>query len=218
MKTTEQSLGYLGHRACAIENLLRGRFATSIEDMTLRTIVALSLKKPEVRILEVGTLFGVGIAVMFDAMVPNFESIHMTLLDPLDGYYEGGQRDILTGQPINERVLRENFAKVGIEEENFTLIKKMSTDAEAVREASTGRYDVLVIDGDHSFSGVKSDFDNYSPFLNLGGYVIFDDYGAMDWPDVARFVDSEMPLNRGFAHVGTSWRTCVYRATKHSGP
>ncbi|NBX76272.1 MAG: class I SAM-dependent methyltransferase [Proteobacteria bacterium] len=35
--------------------------------------------------------------------------------------------------------------------------------------------DVLFIDGDHSFNGVKADFENYSPFVRPGGLIIFHD-------------------------------------------
>jgi cephalosporin hydroxylase len=40
----------------------------------------------------------------------------------------------------------------------------------------TGRtLDVLFIDGDHSYHGVRSDFEMYSPFVTKGGMVIFHD-------------------------------------------
>ena len=35
--------------------------------------------------------------------------------------------------------------------------------------------DVLWIDGDHSYKGVKSDYDNYSPFVREGGLIAFHD-------------------------------------------
>jgi cephalosporin hydroxylase len=36
-------------------------------------------------------------------------------------------------------------------------------------------FDAILIDGDHSISGVVSDIDNYSPFLNEGGFLILHD-------------------------------------------
>ena len=42
--------------------------------------------------------------------------------------------------------------------------------------------DVLFIDGDHSYEGVKSDYKNYSPWVKRGGLIIFhdivEDYGT----------------------------------------
>jgi hypothetical protein len=41
-------------------------------------------------------------------------------------------------------------------------------------------YDVLFIDGDHSYEGVKSDTINYLPMLREGGYIIFHDTCSVD--------------------------------------
>ena len=38
-----------------------------------------------------------------------------------------------------------------------------------------GPYDLILIDGDHSYEGVKKDFEIYSPLLALGGIVAFHD-------------------------------------------
>jgi predicted O-methyltransferase YrrM len=35
--------------------------------------------------------------------------------------------------------------------------------------------DFLFIDGDHSYSGVKRDFEDYSPFVRPGGIIAFHD-------------------------------------------
>lgn len=37
------------------------------------------------------------------------------------------------------------------------------------------KYQAILIDGDHSYDGVKKDFDLYSPLLANGGYIIFHD-------------------------------------------
>lgn len=37
------------------------------------------------------------------------------------------------------------------------------------------KLDFIFIDGDHSYYGVKKDFEMYSPFLKKGGYVAFHD-------------------------------------------
>ena len=40
---------------------------------------------------------------------------------------------------------------------------------------SDKKIDVLFIDGDHSYEGVKRDFENYSPFVRKGGLIAFHD-------------------------------------------
>ncbi|HCN91965.1 FkbM family methyltransferase [Hyphomonas sp. UBA5107] len=208
------TLGYMADRACEIERQLDGRLATSIEDILLRTLVAAAVRGKTVDVLEIGTLFATGAAIMFDTLDGRYEDVHFTLLDPLEGYYNGAQADILTGQRVDEHVVRKNLARVGMREDQYTLIKHLSTEPEAMTEAGKKEYDVLVIDGDHSYAGVKTDFENYADFVRVGGYIIFDDYASEDWPDVAEFVDSELADVEHIARVGASWRTCVYRVVK----
>jgi predicted O-methyltransferase YrrM len=48
---------------------------------------------------------------------------------------------------------------------------------EAVRETltSAGPVDLLMIDGDHTYDGVKQDFEDYAPFVRDGGLIVFHD-------------------------------------------
>ena len=206
------TLGYLASRACHVEAMSEGRLATSIEDILLRAIVCFAVRRPELDILEIGTLFGIGAAIMHDALAPHFRRVRLSLLDPLDGYYASEKKDILTGQPVNEAVLKRNLRRGGVNDEDVTIIKRLSTDAEAIEAAALRAYDVLVIDGDHSYDGVKFDFDHYAPLVRPGGLIVIDDYHSPDWPDVTRFVDDEVARRKGFSLFGASWRTCVYKA------
>lgn len=217
ISASESTLGYMAARACQVESFLQGRLATSIEDMLLRTLVAQSVKRDQLEVLEIGTLFGIGASVIYDAVAPHFESVRFTLLDPLDGYYAMSGNDVLTGQPVSEEMLRRNLRRVGMKASEFTLIKRMSTEPEAVSEASRRKYDVLIIDGDHSYAGVKTDFENFAPMVRVGGYVIFDDYGSPSWPEVKGYVDAEVKKNDWIANVGAGWRTAVYRIVREPG-
>lgn len=209
-----QVLGYMASRICHTEQNLDGRLATSVEDMLLRALVARSIKSKSVNVLEIGTLFGTGAAIIYDAINPHFEHVHMTLLDPLEGYYNGVQSDVLTGQTVDLETLQRNFRRSGIPESDYSVIKHLSTDLEAVEVAGQQQYDLLIIDGDHSYAGVKTDFENYAQFVKLGGYIIFDDYNSADWPEVKQYVDDEMPKHEFVSLVGSSWRTSVYRVVK----
>lgn len=214
VQASRPSLGYMAARAVEVERELEGRLATSIEDVLLRTMVARATKGASIDVLEIGTLFGVGAAIMYDGLKNHFDNVRFTLLDPLEGYYSEGRPDILTGEPVTERVLRRNLARVGMREDELRVIQRLSTDVEAIREASDRLYDVLVIDADHSYGGVKADFENYGRMVKLGGYVIFDDYGSEDWPDVKAYVDAEISSVDFLAPVGATWRTSVFRVVK----
>ncbi len=51
-----------------------------------------------------------------------------------------------------------------------------TSSIEKVKKILKGRQiDVLFIDGDHSYKGIKKDFENYSPFVRPGGMIAFHD-------------------------------------------
>jgi cephalosporin hydroxylase len=45
-------------------------------------------------------------------------------------------------------------------------------------------FDVIYVDGDHSYDGCMADLINYSPMVDKGGYLVIDDAGRyFDLPD-----------------------------------
>jgi cephalosporin hydroxylase len=61
-------------------------------------------------------------------------------------------------------------------------------------------YDIMFIDGDHSYNGVKQDTDNFTPFLKNKGYVIYHDSHLL--PSIAQ-LKNELLQNPSFTHIGT---------------
>jgi predicted O-methyltransferase YrrM len=53
------------------------------------------------------------------------------------------------------------------------------------------KMDILFIDGDHTYDGVKNDFERYHKYVKTNGYIIFDDYHH---PIINKYVD-ELLLN-----------------------
>lgn len=74
------------------------------------------------------------------------------------------------------------FLERYIKTKQLTLINKLSEDVKLKY-----KYDVLFIDGDHTYEGVKKDIINFWNNLTLNGYAIFHDYIAGS--DVKRAVD-----------------------------
>jgi cephalosporin hydroxylase len=55
-----------------------------------------------------------------------------------------------------------------------------STHYDIINQAS-GSYDLAIIDGDHTYDGVKADTENYIPFIRDGGFIIYHDSVLDDW-------------------------------------
>lgn len=203
-------LHYIQHHILQTENQCLGRLAGDIEDAILRVLVALSVPDEDLRILEIGVLFGVNAAATYGLTFSHFKSVHLTAIDPLDGYYQQDV-DLITGVPVSERVLRYNLDQMGVPAEDYTIIKKYSSEAEAVEAASRWTYNYAFIDGDHTFDGIKLDVDLYGPLIAAGGYVIIDNYGDDPWPDVTRFVDEVMMTHDDYDFLGRLGRTMIFR-------
>lgn len=211
---TPSSLGYMAQRIRHIEGASNGRLATQIEDAVLRTLVAASSQSRSLEVLEIGSLFGIGLTMIYDFVKHRFDEVHLTAIDPLDGYYDANTLDTLLQIPVNKENFWDNMRLSGVPENNVTLIDHFSHEDEAISTASLKQYDVLIIDGDHSYAGIKADFENYAWMVKRGGYIIIDDYGSDDWPDVKAYVDTEVAPIKELGLVGIEWRTAVFRVTQ----
>jgi predicted O-methyltransferase YrrM len=56
-------------------------------------------------------------------------------------------------------------------------------------KACKDRFDVIFIDGDHSYEGVKADFEHAKPRLNSDGFLIFHDIASRGCPGVVQLWD-----------------------------
>ena len=214
LKETDRSLAYIANRICNIEQNFKGRLATSIENAVLRTLVAKAANGNTLKVLEIGVLFGVGLAMLYDRTNDLFEKVHITALDPFEGYYGGNAVDILTQERVTKKVFMENMATARIPSESYTVIEGYSTDDSVISAASKDAYDILIIDGDHSYAGVKADFVNYAPFVKRGGYILIDDDFAPEWPEITKYVDDELLPREDIALIGRSFRTAVFKVIK----
>jgi hypothetical protein len=209
LKVEEKELFYLAHRVGNIESVCAGRLAASVNDILLRILVARAVKARSVDILEIGTLFGLGISALHEALAPLYERVQFTVIDPLEGFYGAANKDILTGVPVNKTVFEENLRRTGVQSDKVQLVQHLSTDPQALAEASRNRYDVVIIDGDHTYAGVKNDTEKFVATAKPGAYVIFDDYGNQHWPDVKKYVDGEVLPRKDLKFVGAEWHTAV---------
>ncbi len=166
-----------------------GRFATTLADMVSRVLITRSALDRNTQILEIGTLFGLGSLLVHEAVRPFCDSLQTTVIDPFEGYYDRGRFDPPTGMPVTEATFITNRQILGIDESEIRLLKGLSNDKSIFEAASDRQYQVIVVDGDHSYQGVKDDVERYTPLLADDGLLIIDDYGTDDWPDIYRYVN-----------------------------
>lgn len=202
---------YLQRKAIEVEGTCDGRAAATVRDLILRALAARAARGSTLEVLEIGVLFGVGSVFLHVANRPFFERVRLHLLDPLEGYYGAGHIDPVVGLPVTRATVERNLARWGVPGDDVTMLQGLSTDAAIVAAASRQRYGVVIIDGDHGYDGVRRDFELYAELVAPGGYVLFDDYGNDDWPDVGRYVDETVRQDERFAFVGAAWHTAVFQ-------
>ena len=78
--------------------------------------------------------------------------------------------------PQNDDLLRQYFSAHGVGQ-NVNLIVG---DSQNAKYPEIGAYDLLFIDGDHSYQGCTSDLENWYPQLSTGGHIVLHDcyYGS----------------------------------------
>lgn len=216
-KPVASELRYLERKLQVIEGLCEGRLAGSADDAVARVFASRMVRRKEIRILEIGVLFGVGAIYMHQALAPHFGRVRLTLVDPFNGYYGRDHLDPTTGQPITRGAVERNLRRTGVPSEDVTLVEGFSTD-DSVRAkvAETGSYDVVLIDGDHSREGITADFSLYSEFVRDGGVLIVDDYGSPDWPDVTAYTDAVIGVDERFKRVAVVGKTAVFKRVRGS--
>ncbi|GAB5495485.1 MAG: hypothetical protein Phyf2KO_05650 [Phycisphaerales bacterium] len=205
-------LRYLERKVQQIEAICEGRLATTAEDAVARVFAARSCEGDSLRILEIGVLFGLGAGFMHTALAPFYDNVKLYLLDPFDGYYGSDHLDPLTGQKVNRAAVERNLKRLAIDADDIEIIEGFSTDSGVHKKAKQAApYDVLVIDGDHSYDGVREDFERYAELIKPNGVLIVDDYGSEDWPEVTRYVDETVATDERFEQVAVLSRTAIFR-------
>lgn len=128
-----------------------------------------------------------GTSMSYAASSKNVQKcIGIDLFEDTHGHY---MKDNLSLKKSLQNI-NNNKTKNGNPHCSIKLIRGNSNDENVIQNLINelqGRHiDVLFIDGDHSYEGVKRDYYNYKKFVS--GYIVFDDYNEK-WPGVKKFVD-----------------------------
>lgn len=79
-----------------------------------------------------------------------------------------------------------------------------SHSAEIHNKVPVIAYDMLLIDGDHTYEGVKRDYEMYNHFVKPGGYIIFHDVINKDC-GVPQFWKELQEEQNGFQMIELPW-------------
>jgi predicted O-methyltransferase YrrM len=118
------------------------------------------------RSLEIGTNYGGTLFLLCTVSPPGAQIISVDLGGgPFGGGYPRRKIPLYRKFPRNGQKLRLIRADSHMPETQERVLRALQGD----------RLDYLFIDGDHTYEGVKRDFEMYSPLLRSGGLVAFHD-------------------------------------------
>ncbi|MHC4911736.1 MAG: FkbM family methyltransferase, partial [Planctomycetota bacterium] len=166
--------------------------------------------------IEIGTLFGGSCLARLFAMRDLGVQGKVVCIDPMTGYYDQ-QLDPNAGIPVTAEVFFRNIDSFGFSREAIDLREVKSEDPQALTGLREKSFATLLIDGDHSYRGVRYDWENYSKFVCPDGTVLFDDYTNRRWPDIGVFVNElKGSLPRGWKELGCLGTTLLLRRSVDS--
>ncbi len=122
-------------------------------------------RKPK-RALEIGSFEGASAIWLLDF----FSGLKITCVDTFSPGF-----DDVTGeyeQRFDRNVLEYGNRVIKLKGKSTDVLKSFS---------SRSKYDLIYIDGDHTYEGVKADIELAYPLLKAGGVMIFDDYNNTDF-------------------------------------
>jgi len=144
--------------------------------------------KPK-KVLEIGSFFG-GTLWFFIKNNPNLEKLVVVDLPipPSDARHEEMVNSVLQWQSwFPENLEFKSYS--GNSQSNDLLIN--------VHSQNEPDFDMLHIDADHTYNGVRLDYVNYCNLVKPGGIIVFHDVGHI--PDVTRFWN-EITANNNYKH------------------
>lgn len=141
-------------------------------------------------ILEVGCYLGYSSCIMASAVVGNRKIYSLDKFEIPKGWSKKTSDDWIfkNNSQIDWAIKTCNALGFG---SIITFIKSDSKSYAKVLRDMTDRpkFDLIFIDGDHSYEGCLNDLKDYVPFLETGGYLVMHDYNSPLHPGVTKAVD-----------------------------
>lgn len=77
-----------------------------------------------------------------------------------------------------EEIIRYVFEKTGVEFKSIRLLKGFSTDVSILETTANSKFEIVYVDGDHTFKGALHDFEVFGAKVVKGGWLVADDAGC----------------------------------------
>ncbi|MGV6830384.1 MAG: class I SAM-dependent methyltransferase [bacterium] len=175
-----------------IDKIIQGRFGGAVEDLLVVALVRyMASKNIEITDssahIEIGTLFG-GTALLTSYILKELkleDKIKNVMIDPLAGYYDN-KLDFISHLEVNKKTLESNLRL--FHTKNYEIIQSYSTEPIVIDKVSKYKIHSIFIDGDHSFSGLLKDWNNFNNLLPVDGYVVIDNVNDKNWPNINIFI------------------------------
>jgi predicted O-methyltransferase YrrM len=121
-----------------------------------------SISKEVINYVEIGAYCGASSCLMLN----HPQQVNVTSID------------IGTFTPGGVNTIHQNVEKFKLNHNKFELIVGDSHSSETLNtlKSKVSEIDILYIDGEHSYSSVIQDFNDYKDLVVSGGYIVFDDY------------------------------------------
>jgi predicted O-methyltransferase YrrM len=138
--------------------------------------------------VEIGSFKGKSTAYMCVEIANSGKKIQFDCIDPMETfshYAESAKSDPAEWADYHAKGFHERLASV---KDYYNL--KQKTSHVAASDYADGSIDFIMIDGDHTYEGVKQDVLDFLPKMKSGGLMVGDDAWA---PDVARAFRDALP-------------------------
>jgi hypothetical protein len=75
-------------------------------------------------------------------------------------------------------IVRKLFLDFGTSFDDVTLYRGFSSDPGVLKALEGKMFNLVYVDGDHTYKGALEDFENYGPKVTSGGWLVVDDAGC----------------------------------------
>ncbi|BBO79781.1 hypothetical protein DSCO28_03470 [Desulfosarcina ovata subsp. sediminis] len=157
------------------------------------------MKQPEGEIVEIGSFMGKSTCWLAAGVVGNTHA-KINAVDHFKGSIEHQ-----AGKACESQVVAEDGTTLGVFKNNIRKAKlekcvnPIVGASEEIAEIWEKPLRLLFIDGDHSYEGVKKDFEMWSPFIVKSGIIAFHDVTV--WNGVTRFYRQLLSANNCYYEI-----------------